>query len=210
MPGDVLKKIRWLGHDSFRLDAGKVVYVDPFKLSAGAPKADLILITHEHHDHFSPEDVEPLRKAGTSIVTIAAVAQKLRGDVHIVRPGDKLTVQGIEIEAVPAYNVDKKFHPQAAGHVGFIVTMDGQRVYHAGDADVIPEMTSLHVDVALLPVSGTYCMTAEQAIEATKKIRPKLAIPMHYGTIVGEKADAERFAAGAPAGVEVVILAKES
>jgi len=210
MPSDVLKKIHWLGHDSFRLDAGKVVYLDPYKLPAASVKADLILITHDHYDHFSPDDVERLRKAGTSIVSIAAVARSLRGDVHIVKPGDKLTVQGIEIEAVPAYNVGKKFHPKAAGHVGFIVTVDGERIYHAGDTDMIPEMASFRVDVALLPVSGTYVMTADEAIQAAKKIGPKVAIPMHHGTVVGNKADAERFAAGVPAGVQAVILPKEA
>ncbi len=205
---EILKKIHWLGHDSFRLDAQKVVYIDPYHLPAGAPRADVVLITHEHHDHYSPEDVEALRKPSTSFVTIAKVARMLQGDVHVVKPGDQVVVQGIEIEATPSYNTNKRFHKKTDEYVGFIVTVDGQRIYHAGDTDVIPEMADLRVDVALLPVSGTYVMTADEAIEAARLIRPKLAIPMHYGAIVGGPADAERFAAGAPG--ETVILQPES
>ncbi|MGQ9668315.1 MAG: MBL fold metallo-hydrolase, partial [Anaerolineae bacterium] len=182
----VLEKIHWLGHDAFRIDADKVIYIDPYQLEAGEPKADIILITHDHFDHYSPDDVKKLRKAGTTVVSIAAVTKKVRGAaVETVSPGDKVTVQGVDIEAVPAYNVDKQFHPKSAGHVGFIITVDGVRIYHAGDTDFIPEMANFRVDIALLPVSGTYVMTAEEAVRAAGAIKPKLAIPMHYGAIVG-------------------------
>ncbi|MBC7243028.1 MAG: MBL fold metallo-hydrolase [Anaerolineae bacterium] len=201
----VLKKIHWLGHDAFRIDADKVIYIDPYQLEAGEPKADIILITHDHFDHYSPDDVKKLLKPGTTVVSIAAVTKKVRGAaVETVKPGDKVTVQGIPIEAVPAYNVDKQFHPKSAGHVGFIVTVDGVRIYHAGDTDFIPEMKDFRVDIALLPVSGTYVMTAEEAVQAAGAIKPKLAIPMHYGAIVGGLSDAQRFAQACP--VETVIL----
>lgn len=201
----VLKKIHWLGHDAFRIDADKVIYIDPYQLEAGEPKADIILITHDHFDHYSPDDVKKLLKPGTTVVSIAAVTKKVRGAaVETVKPGDKVTVQGIAIEAVPAYNVDKQFHPKSAGHVGFIVTVDGVRIYHAGDTDFIPEMKDFRVDIALLPVSGTYVMTAEEAVQAAGAIKPKLAIPMHYGAIVGGLSDAQRFAQACP--VETVIL----
>jgi L-ascorbate metabolism protein UlaG (beta-lactamase superfamily) len=203
----VLKKIHWLGHDAFRIDADKVIYIDPYQLEAGEPKADIILITHDHFDHYSPDDVKKLLKPGTTVVSIAAVTKKVRGAaVETVKPGDKVTVQGIAIEAVPAYNVDKQFHPKSAGHVGFIVTVDGVRIYHAGDTDFIPEMKDFRVDIALLPVSGTYVMTAEEAVQAAGAIKPKLAIPMHYGAIVGGLSDAQRFAQACP--VETVILEK--
>ena len=204
---DLLKKIHWLGHDGFRFHADKIVYIDPYQLRADLPKADLILVTHQHSDHFSPADIERIRKADTSIVTIAEVAKKVRGDVVVVKPGSKVVVQGVAIEAVPAYNTNKHFHPKAAGHVGFIVTVDGKRIYHAGDTDVIPEMAGFKVDVALLSVSGTYVMTADEAIEAARLIKPEAAIPMHYGAIVGGQSDAERFAAGSP--VQTVILTAE-
>ncbi|MGQ9516916.1 MAG: MBL fold metallo-hydrolase [Anaerolineae bacterium] len=203
----VLEKIHWLGHDAFRIDADKVIYIDPYQLEAGEPKADIILITHDHFDHYSPDDVKKLRKAGTTVVSIAAVTKKVRGAaVETVSPGDKVTVQGVDIEAVPAYNVDKQFHPKSAGHVGFIITVDGVRIYHAGDTDFIPEMANFRVDIALLPVSGTYVMTAEEAVRAAGAIKPKLAIPMHYGAIVGGLSDAQRFAQACP--VETVILEK--
>ena len=189
----IVEHIHWLGHDSFRIDGPVTIYVDPWKLPAGAPQADLILITHDHFDHCSPEDVEKIRKADTVVVTIAAAAKQLKGNVQVVKPGDKLTVKGIPIEAVSAYNVNKKFHPKNAGHVGFIFTVAGQRIYHTGDTDFIPEMKGFQVDIALLPVSGTYVMTADEAVQAAQAINPKTAIPMHYGEIVGDKADAERF-----------------
>jgi L-ascorbate metabolism protein UlaG (beta-lactamase superfamily) len=189
----MIEKIHWLGHDSFRLEGEVTVYIDPWKLPPNSPKADIILITHDHYDHCSPEDVAKIQKADTVIVTIPAAARKLKGEVKTVKPGDKITVKGIEIEAVPAYNTDKQFHPKGAGHVGFIVTLGGKRIYHAGDTDFIPEMKGLKVDIALLPVSGTYVMTAEEAAKAADAIKPEVAIPMHYGEIVGSERDAERF-----------------
>jgi L-ascorbate metabolism protein UlaG (beta-lactamase superfamily) len=189
----MMEHIHWLGHDSFRVDGPVTIYVDPWQLPAGAPQADLILITHDHYDHCSPEDVKKISKADTVVVTIASAAKKLKGDVRVVKPGDSLTVKDVPIEVVPAYNVNKKFHPKKAGHVGFILTVGEQRIYHAGDTDFIPEMRTFNVDIALLPVSGTYVMTADEAVNAAKVINPKVAIPMHYGEIVGDKSDAERF-----------------
>lgn len=203
----MVENIHWLGHDCFRIDGPVTIYMDPWQLPAGAPQADLVLITHDHYDHCSPEDVKKICKPDAVVVTIAAVAKKLKGDVRVVKPGDSLTVKGIPIEVVPAYNVNKKFHPKNAGHVGFIFTVDGQRIYHAGDTDFIPEMKSFKVDIALLPVSGTYVMTADEAANAAKAINPKVAIPMHYGEIVGDKSDAERFQT--LYGGEVVILPLE-
>jgi len=204
----VLAKIHWLGHDAFRIDADHIIYFDPFQLKAAEPKADIIFITHDHYDHFSKEDVDKLLKPGTTVVSIAKVLKDIAGaEKVLVKPGDKVTVKGIAVEAVPAYNVDKDFHPKSAGYVGYIVTVDGVRVYHAGDVDVIPEMANFDVDIAILPVSGTYVMTADEALQAVKSIRPKLAIPMHYGAIVGGLSDAEHFAQACP--VEAVILKKE-
>ena len=184
---------------------GKTIAIDPFQVKDSEP-ADIILVTHEHYDHCSPEDIQKLQKASTVIVTEASSAAKLSGDIRVVQPGDKLTVEGIQIEVVPSYNTNKSFHPKQNGWLGFIVTVEGVRLYHAGDTDLIPEMASFDVDVALLPVSGTYVMTAEEAVEAAKMIKPKLAIPMHYDAIVGSSDDAQRFC-NALAGIcEVVML----
>ncbi len=202
------ENIFWLGHDSFRLKGEKVVYIDPWKVDAGADKADVILVTHNHGDHFSADDIAKISKADTVVVIPQVVADKFGGKATVVKPGDKISAAGVPIEVVPAYNTNKQFHPKSAGHVGYIVTLNGKRIYHSGDADLIPEMASIKADVALLPVSGTYVMNATEAAEAAKAIKPGLAIPMHWGdpTVVGTRADAEEFKR--LAGVPVEILEK--
>ncbi|MBW1783254.1 MAG: MBL fold metallo-hydrolase [Deltaproteobacteria bacterium] len=200
-------KITWLGHDGFRIDAGKTIYLDPYQIEGG-PVADLILISHEHFDHCSPEDIQKIQGPETIIVTEKDSAKKLTGDVRVMKPGDVLDLGEVKIEAVPSYNMDKDFHPKKNGWLGFIVETDGIRVYHAGDADFIPEMKDLEVDIALLPVSGTYVMTADQAVKAALAIKPKLAIPMHYGAIVGDAQDAAMFEKALQGKVDVRILEK--
>ena len=204
---DIVKKIHWLGHDSICLEGSALVCFDPFRIEASR-KVDLILVSHDHFDHCSPEDVEKVRGKETVIVTDATSAAQFEGDVRVVAPYDRLTVKGVEIEVLPAYNTDKEFHPKEAGMLSFVVTLDGVRYYHAGDTDYIPEMNGLRVDVAFLPVSGTYVMTAQQAVEAARAIKPGLAVPMHYGAIVGSSEDATTFKRALEGEVEVVILEK--
>jgi L-ascorbate metabolism protein UlaG (beta-lactamase superfamily) len=204
----VIEKIHWLGHDSILLDGSTVVCFDPYGIET-TRKADLILISHEHFDHCSPEDVAKLLKKDTTIVANAASAGKLEGDVRIVAPGDRLKVKGVDIEVWPAYNTNKDFHPKKAGMVSFVVTLDGVRYYHAGDTDFIPEMKELKADVAFLPVSGTYVMTAAEAVEAARAIKPKLVVPMHYGAIVGTADDAAKFKKALEGEMNVAVLTKE-
>ena len=199
------EKITWLGHDAFRIDASKTIYIDPYEIQEGVA-ADIILITHEHFDHCSPEDVAKVQKDATIIITEKDSAEKLSGDVRIVSPGETVTIDHVGIEAVPAYNINKNFHPRKKGWLGFVIEIDGVRIYHAGDTDMIPEMKTLKVDIALLPVSGTYVMTADEAIEAALAIQPALAIPMHYGAIVGDATDAEKFRTGLAGKIEVAVL----
>jgi L-ascorbate metabolism protein UlaG (beta-lactamase superfamily) len=210
-------KLSWLGHDGFRIQNGKVIYIDPFKIGDRGPKADIVLISHEHFDHLSIEDLKKIVTANTVVVAHAQSAGELSKlkvkETKIVKPGDKLTIGEIMIQAVPAYNLNKGpepgkvFHPKEDGKLGFVVTVKGIRIYHAADSDHIPEMKGLNPDVALLPVSGTYVMTPQEAAEAAASVNPKIAIPMHYDAIVGTKNDAEAFRKLAKC--EVKILEKE-
>ncbi len=204
----MIENIHWLGHDTFKIVGEKVIYTDPFKIKK-KDKADIILITHEHYDHCSPEDVKLIQGPKTVIVTTSGCAKKLAGKIKIVKSGDKINIEGLEIEAVPSYNTNKQFHTKDKGWVGYIFTVKGKRIYIAGDTDYIPEMKNFKVDIAFLPVSGTYVMTAEEAIKAAFDIKPKIAIPMHYGSIVGSKGDAKRFADGLKGKIEVVIPQEE-
>jgi L-ascorbate metabolism protein UlaG (beta-lactamase superfamily) len=192
----MIENIEWLGHASFRIkEEGKVIYIDPWKIKK-PEKADIILITHEHFDHFSKEDVEKLQGENTIIVSIDSVTKKLHGNTRTVKPNEKIKINSIEIECVPAYNTKQErlgYHPKKDGRVGFIINIKGKRIYHVGDSDYIPEMNDIKPDIALIPVSGTYVMDAEEAAEATLKIKPKVAIPMHYGDIVGNINDAKKF-----------------
>lgn len=201
--------IKWLGHDTFIIKGEKTVITDPFKLS-GSYQADVILITHDHFDHCVPDDVKKVQRPDTVIVATADCAKKLSGNIKVVKPGDKVTANGVEIEAVPAYNTNKDFHPVGNGWVGYIFKVSNKRYYIAGDTDYIPEMkTFKDIDIALLPVSGTYVMTAHEAVQAALDIKPKVAIPMHYGAIVGTEADAKAFAEALKGKVEVIILKQE-
>ena len=186
--------ITWLGHASFRIERkGQVVYVDPWQLAEAPHDADVVLITHPHFDHLSVPDIQKVAKGTTVVVGPPDCLNDLTGDTRPVKPGDSLELGAVTVEAVPAYNTNKAFHPKQNQWVGYVITIGKRRIYHAGDTDVIPEMRGLEVDVALLPVSGTYVMTAEEAAQAAALINPKLAVPMHYGTIIGSEQDARRF-----------------
>jgi len=199
------ENLHWLGHASFRIDGPQVIYIDPWKLREPMP-ADLILITHGHHDHLSTGDIASISGPNTVVVCPAACAEALQGGVRVIAPGQSLRVGDVLIEAVPSYNTDKPNHPKAAGNVGYIVEVEGQRIYHAGDTDLIPEMSQVRCDLALLPVGGTYTMDAGQAAQAAERIRPKAVIPMHWGDIVGSHEDALRFQSLVPEGIEVLLL----
>lgn len=208
MVSSLVQSIEWLGHAAFRVTGNTVIYIDPYEIPHGPP-ADIILITHSHYDHCSPDDVKKILKKETVIVTEKSSAEKLSGDVRIMQPGDSVEVSGIRINAVPSYNTNKTFHPQSNGWLGFVIEIAGQKIYHTGDTDLIPEMESISADVALLPVSGTFVMTADEAAEAALMIKPTVAIPMHYGEVVGDEKDAKAFQKALAGKVDVLIPEKK-
>jgi L-ascorbate metabolism protein UlaG (beta-lactamase superfamily) len=199
----------WLGHAGFRIKTseGKNIYIDPFQISAAAEKekADIILITHSHFDHCSLDDINKVIKPNTRVVITAdgqskVARTKVPIKIEIVEPGKELDLGSIRINAVPAYNIDKSFHPKDEAWVGYVVKVDDVIIYHSGDTDVIPEMQKLTgykkngtQFVALLPIGGRFTMNTEEALEASKIIKPNLVIPMHYGKVIGSKDDAEDF-----------------
>ena len=193
--------IRWLGHATVRVDArNAVIYFDPYDIKERA-KADLVLISHEHFDHCSLEDLRKVSAKKTHLVgppvqKVQSVLRRVSNHVHSISAGEQLEVAGVKILAVPAYNIDKPFHPKTAGGVGYVIEVDGKRIYFAGDTDLIPEMKglqALNIDVALLPVGGVYTMNVEEAVRAFKLIGAKEGIPIHYGSVIGTGADGEQF-----------------
>lgn len=188
-------ELTWLGHASFRLAGSTIVYIDPWKLQYAPRDGDLALISHSHYDHCSKEDLlKAIRPDGQVIAPPDAIEKLGRG--RTIAPGQTVEHEGCIIEAVPAYNVNKDFHPKENAWLGFVIILDGVRVYYAGDTDVIDEMDDVgQVDLALLPVGGTYTMTASEAADACRRFDPARAVPYHWGDIVGSRADAERFIA---------------
>jgi len=197
-------EIKWLGHAAFKIKANdKVIYIDPYQLTAVDEKADVVLITHSHYDHCSQQDIEKVVKDNTVVVCtpdsqskIARIEKKIT--IELVEPGTELSFDGLKIKAVEAYNINKQFHPKSQAWVGYVIQTNSVAIYHAGDTDKIKEMEKLtgygtKQFIALLPVGGTYTMDAEEAAEAAALIKPTLAIPMHYGTIVGSVEDAKKF-----------------
>lgn len=187
-------KIKWLGHASFLITFNnKIIYIDPYKLKEEI-KADYIFITHSHHDHFSPEDISKIVKENTKIYATSDCSLSLNSVIEHIKPGFSKDVGGFTVKAIPAYNPNKSFHPKSKNWVGYIFNFNNKKIYHTGDCDLIPEMQNLDVDIVLIPVGGTYTFDAKEATIACDTIKPKkFAIPMHYGTIVGNRNDADIF-----------------
>jgi L-ascorbate metabolism protein UlaG (beta-lactamase superfamily) len=191
---DIVDKIHWLGQAAFCIESEEaVIYIDPYQLKRDEPKADIILISHGHFDHCSAQDIEKIHKPQTLIIGPPGIKNALSYPARVIKPGDKTVVGKIEIEAVAAYNVKKSFHPKSSGNLGFIIQINQIRIYHAGDTDLIPEMDTIKANIVLLPVGGTYTMNAQEAAEAINKIKPDVAVPMHWGSVVGSRRDAEDF-----------------
>lgn len=195
----MLENIEVLIHSSIRINKEKVIYIDPFKINKNYLDADIIMITHDHFDHYSEEDIEKVKKEDTTIVIPEILLKKVlekgftRNNIVTVKPNEKYSVKGINFETIPAYNVNKQFHPKENNWVGYILEINECRYYIAGDTDITEENKKVLCDVAFVPIGGTYTMTFKEAAELINQIKPKIAIPIHYGSIVGTKNDAENF-----------------
>ncbi|MBE6753413.1 MAG: MBL fold metallo-hydrolase [Ruminococcaceae bacterium] len=185
----------------------KIIYADPFKLTDAPHDADIVLITHEHYDHYSPEDIAKADSGNTLYVMPAAMEGKpVPGKAIYMQPGDSAIVCGVQICAVPSYNVNKPMHQKQYGWLGYIVEVGGRRIYIAGDTDVNDDILQLRADIAMVPVGGTYTMDAPEAAQLINAVRPAVAIPTHYGDIVGTPADGEHFRSLVDSGIEVQLL----
>lgn len=187
--------VQWLGHASFRIDCnGPVVYIDPWKLKKEPHDAKIVLISHSHYDHYSADDIKKVAAKDTNFIGPADVVAKY-GSGQSIKPGQTIQIAGLKITAVAAYNPSKQFHPKSNDWVGFIIEKDNLRIYYAGDTDETGEMKKLKdIDLAMLPVGGTYTMDASEAAQAVKDFKPKQAIPYHFGDIVGTIDDGKKFA----------------
>ncbi len=196
---EITDKISINAHSSIRIDGEPVIYIDPFMIEEAANDADVIFITHDHHDHFSPEDIAKVRKDDTVFVVPESCVKSAKDagisgeNLKTMREGDVLEVRGISVLAVAAYNLRKQFHPKRNGWLGYVLTIDDVRVYIAGDTDVTPEAKKVSCDIAMVPVGGTYTTDPAEAAALVNEIKPETAIPTHYGSIVGDLNDDSRF-----------------
>ncbi len=210
----MLENIEVLYHSSIRISKNKVIYIDPFKIDKNYNDADIVFITHDHFDHYSEEDIDKVINENTTIIIPEELLTKIlrkginKNAVITVESNKEYMVQGIKFETIPAYNTNKNFHPKENGWVGYIITLDGIRYYIAGDTDITEENRKVKCDVAFVPVGGTYTMDFKEAAQLINEIQPKIAVPIHYGSVVGTKQDATDFIKLLHSSIKGIILMK--
>ena len=208
----MLSGVNVLCHNSIRIDKHLIMYFDPFKIQNNSYDADIIFCTHTHYDHFSTEDILKIKNdrtilVGTEDCYVNAIKMGFEENrIIIVEPNEKYEILGIKFETVPAYNIEKQYHPKENDWVGYIIEVDNNRYYIAGDTDLTVEANSVLCDVAFVPVGGRFTMNAKEAASLINTIEPKIAIPTHYGDIVGTKEDAELFKKLVKEGIDVKIF----
>lgn len=208
--------IKVLYHSSIKIEGDINIYFDPFKIKEVLNDADVIFITHEHYDHFSPEDILKIKKENTIIILPESMQDKAlelgfeKSNIVLVIPNEKYVVENKNLlfETIPAYNINKNFHKKEMNWVGYILNIEGKRIYVAGDTDITEENQKVKCDIALVPIGGTYTMEAKEAAKLINIIKPKIAIPMHYGAIVGSKEDEGIFVKNVEKDIECKILLK--
>jgi L-ascorbate metabolism protein UlaG (beta-lactamase superfamily) len=205
----MIEGITWFKQSSVRINrGGKTIYIDPWELKEHTP-ADFILITHEHFDHLSPPDIEKLRHDRTYLIAPKSLEDKVPNPTHLMNPGETLELDGVKIQGFPAYNTNKEFHPKENNWLAYRIEVDGRSYYHAGDTDLIPEMKDIQVDVAFLPIGGTYTMDWKEACEAVKRINSTVTIAFHFGDVVGDESDAKNLQRAYPEKIKILERGKE-
>lgn len=211
----MLENIEVLYHSSIRINKEKTIYIDPFKIDRNYNDADIVFITHDHYDHYSEEDIDKVINENTTIIIPEELLTKLlrkginKNAIITVEPNKNYMVQGIKFETISAYNTNKTFHPKENGWVGYIIIINGIRYYIAGDTDITEENKQVKCDVAFVPVGGTYTMDFKEAASLINEIKPKIAIPIHYGSIVGTEQDAIDFIRLLHPEIKGIILMKQ-
>ena len=211
----MLENIEVLYHSSIRISNNKVIYIDPFKIDKNYNDADIVFITHDHYDHYSDEDIDKVINENTTIIIPEKLLTKLlkkginKNAIITVEPNEKYMVQGIKFETIPSYNTNKTFHPKENGWVGYIITLDDIRYYIAGDTDITEENSKVKCDVAFVPVGGTYTMGFKESAQLINEMQPKIAVPIHYGSVVGTKKDATDFIKLLHPNIKGIILMKQ-
>ena len=211
----MLENIEVLYHSSIRISKNKVIYIDPFKIDKNYNDADIVFITHDHFDHYSEEDIDKVINENTTIIIPKELLTKIlrkginKNAVITVKSNKEYMVQGIKFETIPAYNTNKTFHPKENNWVGYIITLDGIRYYIAGDTDITEENRKVKCDVAFVPVGGTYTMNFKEAAQLINEIQPKIAVPIHYGSVVGTKQDATDFIKLLHSSIKGIILMQQ-
>ena len=211
----MLENVEVLYHSSIKIKDNKIIYIDPFKIDKDYNDADIVFITHDHFDHYSEEDIDKVINENTIIIIPEELLTKIlrkginKNAVITVESNKEYMVQGIKFETIPAYNTNKTFHPKENDWVGYIITLDGIRYYIAGDTDITEENKKVKCDVAFVPVGGTYTMNYSEAAELVNIIKPKIAVPIHYGSVVGTKQDATNFIKLLHSSIKGIILMKQ-
>lgn len=211
----MLENVEVLYHSSIKIKGNKIIYIDPFKIDKDYNDADIVFITHDHFDHYSEEDIDKVINENTTIIIPEELLTKIlrkginKNAVITVESNKEYMVQGIKFETIPAYNTNKTFHPKENGWVGYSITLDDIRYYIAGDTDITEENRKVKCDVAFVPVGGTYTMNYSEAAELVNIIKPKIAVPIHYGSVVGTKQDATNFIKLLHSSIKGIILMKQ-
>lgn len=206
----MFEEVQVLTHSSIKISGKRVLYFDPYEIKEESHDADLIFVTHDHYDHFSPDDIKKVAKEDTCMVMPESMRgqEKNAGDLkcEFLHPDGILEIQGLMVKAIPAYNRLKLFHPKGKAYLGYVVAMDEVTYYVAGDTDVTTENQRIKCDVALVPVGGKFTMDYKAAAQLVNRIAPKLAIPTHYGTVAGSPEDGNKFAELVNDKIEVRVL----